>query len=152
MKKLFTIAFCMITALLAFNANAKINSSEILGLWVQTVNEQGVNAVSTYDFKDNGRIYQTLEVTSANPKIIIEAEGECDYTFKDDKITFIFSGKDVDITKFEMEGLSDSMVQQLIEQTKQGMVNQKQVIKVTKIEGNTMNAILNGEKITLIRK
>lgn len=152
MKKVFTIAFCLFAVMLTFNANAKIDRSEILGLWMQTVNEQGVTAISTYDFKENGRIDQTLVMTAANPEMTIEAVAECDYTFKDDKIIFTFSGKDVDITKFEMEGVPDSLVQPLIEQTKQGMVNQKQEIKIIKIEGNTMEAKLNGEKITLVRQ
>lgn len=151
MKNLVKIAFCLMAVLFAFNAEAKIEKSELLGTWTQTVNEGGVMVITTYDFMEDDNVKQMLIMNSASPKMNIIADGTAQYKLDDDSIIFKFSGKDFNFTAFEIEGLPEEMKGMAQQQMMQQLVNVEQKITDVKIDGNTLTAKFNNETITLTR-
>lgn len=151
MKNVVKFTMCLLAVFFAFSAKA-VDKSELLGSWTQTVNEGGVMVISTYDFKDNDKVTQFLIMNSTSPKINIVADGTCDYSLKDDAITFKFSGKDFNFSTFEFEGLPQEAVGMAQQQMINEMVNVEQKLTDIKINGDTMTAKFNGEEVTLKRK
>lgn len=151
MKKAVKLAVCLMAMFFAFNAQAKVEKSEILGVWTMSENAQGMNILSTYDFKDDNTVTQFLMMSSASPKVNIIADGTCQYQIKDDSIVFKFSASDFNFTAFEIEGLPDEYVGVAKQQMMAEMVNVEQKLTNIKIEGNTLTAETEGQTITLTR-
>lgn len=152
MKKVVKLAMCMVALFMALNANAKVEKSEILGIWNQTVEEQGITVTSTYDFKADGTMTQIMIMTGTSPKMNVIADGTVKYTLSDDTITFKFSASDINFTVFEIEGLPNEYVEVAKQQMLTGMTNIEQKLTDIQIDGNTLTAKFNGETITLERK
>lgn len=141
----------MAVLFVAFSAKAKVEKSEILGVWTQTQNEQGINVSSTYDFKADDTVTQILVMNSTSPKMNIIADGTVSYKLSDDTITFKFSATDFNFTVFEIEGLPQEYVEMAKQQTLSQMTNMEQKLTDVKVEGNTLTAKFNGQPITLQR-
>lgn len=145
------LALCMAVIFVALGAKAELKKSEILGVWTQTQNEQGVSVSSTYDFKADDTVTQILVVSSANPKVSVIADGTVKYQIGDDTITFKFSASDFNFSVFEIEGLPQEYVEVAKQQMLSQMTNMEQKLTDVKIEGNTLTAKFNGETISMQR-
>ena len=152
MKTTVKFALLLIALLTTFNIDAKVDKKQLLGVWTQIENEQGINFFSTYDFKEDGTVTQFVIVTAESPKINIVADGTCKYQLKDDTITFKFSASDFNFTTMEIEGLPEEMKGMVMQQIMSQMVNVEQKLTNVKIDGNTLTAKANGVSITLRRK
>lgn len=152
MKKLFKFSLLLMAILFALNANAKIEKSDILGTWTQSVNEEGISVTTTYDFKEDNTVTQIFIMNGASPKMNVIADGTAQYTLNDDSITFKFSGSDFNFTVFEIEGIPQEYVGLAQEQMRSSLVNVEQTLSDIKINGNTLTAKFNGETVTLERK
>ena len=151
MKKLLGFTFCLCTLVMVLSSCSKNADNGIYGKWEQTVEQGTMTATVTYDFKTNGILTQTMVMRNEEPVIEIEGEGNCRYTYEGDVISFNFSGKDFNFSKFKMAGYSDDMIESMMEQMKAGMVNVEQQITDVKIEGDELTGMFNGQKITLNR-
>ena len=147
MKKIVAMAMCLMMMVFALSANAQ--NSAIVGKWKQNVNEGGVSVETVYDFHSDGTMIQTLEVTS--PKIEIVGGATCKYTYENNTITFKFEVADCNFSKFTIEGVPQSMIDQAIEMQKSEMAKQVQKLTDVKIEGDKMTCVFNGQRITLVR-
>lgn len=151
MKRLMYFTMCLCTLLVAMSACSSKNANALIGKWEQTISQNGVKAVVTYDFKDNGKLVQTMVMKNSTPAINIDAEGTCDYTYADDKITFKFSPSDFTFNKFEIEGLDESYADAAMEEMKSSMVDMEQEFDNVKIDGDKLTANFNGQKVELKR-
>lgn len=142
----------MAAMLFAFAAHAKIDKSELIGQWVLTQTEKGINIISVYDFMDNDRMSQMVIMTGTSPKMTISANGTCDYRVEDGSIIFKFSGSDFEFTTFEIEGIPEDYIELAKQQIKSQMVNVEQKMTNVKIKGNKLEAKVEGEKVTMTRK
>lgn len=151
MKKLiyFTLSLCALVAVMT-SCSSKADN-ELIGKWKQTIENGGAKVVSIYDFKDGGKLTQTFELKNDNPAIDIEAEGDCEYTFEGNVITFKFSATDFNFSKFEYEGLTDDMIEIAMDQMKSQMVNVEQEFTNVKINGDKLTAEFNGQEVELKR-
>lgn len=149
MKRFIYFTMCLCSMLVAVSCSNKADN-ELIGKWEQTVEQMGVKAELTYDFKNNGKMTQTLVMKNDYPKINIVADGTCSYTYSDDIIKFKFSSSDFNFDVYEIEGMSEEEVAAGMEAMKSGMVMEQEFTDV-KIEGDKMTAKFNGQKITLKR-
>ena len=85
------------------------------------------------------------------PAIDIDAVGTCEYTYKDNTITFKFSASAFTFNKFSIEGMSDDMIDAAMEEMKSEMVNMEQSFTNVKIDGDKLTANFNGQKVELKR-
>ena len=148
-KNLVKIAFCLVAVFFAFNGNAKVEKSDLLGTWTQTETEQGVTVISTYDFKDDNTVTQFFMMNSSNPKMNVIAEGTAQYTFNGETLTFKFSASDFNFTTFEIEGLPQEYVGVAKQQMMSQMVNVEQKITDININGKTLTGKFDGQTVTL---
>lgn len=157
MKKLMFISLCICTMFITLTAcsggskSVSDPSNPIVGKWEQIVEQNGMNVDAIYEFKSSGDLSQSMTVKSSNPKVNIKGSGKCTYTYENDVITFMFSGKDFDFSKFEIEGLPKSYIDQAMNEMKRSMTDMEQVWTDVVIDGNTMTAYFNGNTITLKR-
>lgn len=151
MKTTVKFALLLIALLTTFNIDAKVDKKQLLGVWTQIENEQGINLFTTYDFKEDGTVTQFVMVTAESPKINIVADGTCKYQLKDDTITFKFSASDFNFTTMEIEGLPEEMKGMVMQQIMSQMVNVEQKLTNVKIDGTTLTAKANGVSITMRR-
>lgn len=149
MKKLLKVTFLLMAFTMAFTSFAADN--DIYGKWRTVANEQGVSAVSTYDFNPSGIVTQIFEINCPTPKIEIAGSGACKFTYKDNTITFKFNASDLNFSKFYIEGVDKSLINAAIEQQRKEMTNQTFRMTDVKVTGDTMTAISDGQKITLTR-
>lgn len=152
MKKTMKLALCLIMLTVALSAGAKVEKSQILGIWTSSQTTNGINVVSTYDFKDDNTVTQILVVNGTNPQVNIIADGTVSYKLSDDTLTFKFSAKDFNFTLFQIEGLPDEYVEMAKNQMMGQMVNMEQKLTDVQVEGDTLTAKFNGETVTLQRK
>lgn len=151
MKRLMYFTMCLCTMLLVVSCSKSNSDNPLIGKWEQTIEQAGVKAVATYDFKDSGKLIQTMVMKNASPAIDIDAEGTCEYTYKDNTITFKFSASDFTFNKFSIEGLSDDMIDAAMEEMKSEMVNMEQSFTNVKIDGDKLTANFNGQQVELKR-
>lgn len=161
MKRILSIAVCLvamfcISAPATFASDAQApqsnqSNNSLVGTWYQEESESGVKATSIYEFGSDGRVYQNLSLTCASPRLVIEADGYCKYTYSGNTIKFKFKNSDINIKRAEIEGVPQYMIDAQIDQVKSNMANQEQVIKDVKINGNTLTAKVNGVKVTWTR-
>lgn len=154
MKKILKLtSFLMIMMVFVGCASRKDKESkednELVGKWRQEVFEGGISMVSTYDFKSNGRLTQTVEFSGQG--MDIAAEGTCDYTYENNTITFKISGKDMTFTKVEFEGLSAEETEMVKEAALGQMTDMVQTLTDVKINGDTLTANFDGNEITMTR-
>ena len=135
----------------AFNANAKVEKSEILGSWIQSVSQNGVTLISTYDFHADNTVTQWVFLSCASPKIDIVGDATCAYVFDNDAITFKFSGSDFNFTKLEVEGMTPEQLEAYKRELSK-QFNMESKMTNIKVKGNTMTAKSDGQKIELKRK
>lgn len=152
MKNVVRIAICLVALFTAVNVSAKVEKSQLLGIWTQTETENGINIVSTYDFKDDGTVTQIFMMNSASPKMNVIADGTVNYKLSDDTLTFKFSASDFNFTLFEIEGLPDEYVDVAKQQMMAQMSNMEQKLTDIKIDGDTLTGKFNGQAVTLTRK
>ena len=151
MKRLMYFTMCLCTMLLVVSCSKSNSDNPLIGEWEQTIEQAGVKAVATYDFKDSGKLTQTMVMKNASPAIDIDAEGTCEYTYKDNTITFKFSASDFTFNKFSIEGMSDDMIDAAMEEMKSEMVNMEQSFTNVKIDGDKLTANFNGQQVELKR-
>lgn len=153
MKRLMYFTMCLCTMLVALSSCSSKGGNGLIGKWEQTIEQGGAKAIATYDFKDNGKMTQTMVMKSETPAINIDAEGTCDYTYSEAEktITFKFSATDFNFKTFEIEGISDDAMDVAMEQMKSEMVNLEQKFTDVNISGNEMTAVFNGQKVVLKR-
>lgn len=151
MKKLMYFTMCMCTVLIALASCSSKADNELIGKWEQTIEQGSVKVVTTYDFQNGGKLTQTFVMKSDYPAIDIVGEGDCDYTYEDGVITFKFSAKDFNFSKFEMEGYSEDMIDTMMEQVKSTMVDVEQKFTDVKVEGDELTAMFQGMEVSLTR-
>ena len=151
MKNLMKLGLCLLAVLFAFNANAKVSKSELLGAWTLTFNMQGAMVISTFDFNADDTMTQFFMTNCTSPKMNIIAEAKGSYTLEDDTITFQVSTSDVNFSVFEIEGLPDNMKGMAQQQILNQMMNSDQKLTDVKIEGNTLTAKAGGQTLTFQR-
>ncbi len=125
--------------------------TDLIGKWEQIVNESGVEAVTIYDFMSDGKVEQTIQMSSKYPAMEIVGNGTSDYRYEDGVISFTFSASNFSFSKFEMEGVTDELVELAMEQVKSSMVNMEQQLQNVRIKGNKLTATFNGQDIELKR-
>lgn len=152
MKNFVKFTLFLMALVVTFNAQAQIDKSDLLGIWTQTENQQGVNVTSTYDFKDDGTVTQILVMNSLSPRMNVIADGTVKYTLSDDTLTFKFTSSDFNFSMFEIEGLPAEYVDMAKKQMIDQMANTEQKLTDLKIEGNTLTAKFQGHTITLQRQ
>lgn len=150
MKRLIFFTLFMCTMVLSLTSCGSKNN-ELIGKWEQVVEQAGVKAVLTYDFKDNGTLTQTMVMKSESPMIDIDGEATCVYSYSGNTITFKFSNSDITFNKYKIEGLDDAMVKVAMEEMKSEMVGMEQKLTDVKIEGDKLTARFNGQKLELNR-
>lgn len=173
MKRFFNLSLCLFTLLFVISAcsesgkssskneesesfesvksSSKNEETTIIGTWIQEVYQDGITAVSTYEFDDNGRMFQEVSMASSTPRMHIEASGPCDYTYENDIITFKCSSSDISFSEFYIEGVEDEAIEQSMAQMRSQMSSITNQITNVKINGNTLTGIFNGNQITLKR-
>lgn len=147
MKNFKKMAMCLIAMMMTFAAYA--SDQDLYGRWVQNDTENGVVSITSYEFLPDGALNMMVVVQCPEPKVEMIAEIACAYTFKDKTITIKCETKDIDITKFEVEGLNPAMLQMAIEQQKQQIANQTIKLTNVRIDGDTMSVKFEGDNITL---
>lgn len=152
MKKAVKFALCLVAMFIAFNAQAEIKKSDVLGVWTLTVNQNGMNMISTYDFKDDNTVTQFVMANSASPKINIMADVMCTYEIKDDAIIFKVKPESLNFSMFEIEGLPAEYIPVAKQQLINELVGSEQKLTNVVIDGNTMTAKSQNEEVTLSRK
>lgn len=150
MKRLMFFTLFMCTMVLSLTSCGSKNN-ELVGKWEQVVDQAGVKAVLTYDFKDNGTLTQTMVMKGKSPMIDISGEATCVYSYSGNTITFKFSNSDITFNKYKIEGLDDAMVKVAMEEMKSEMVGMEQKLTDVKIEGDKLTAKFNGQKLELNR-
>ena len=150
MKKFMYFTMCLCAMLVTLSSCSKADN-ELIGKWEQTIEESGVKVVSTYEFKNGGKLTQTFVMESQYPEINIVGEGDCEYTYENGEITFKFSASDFNFSKFEMAGYSDEMVEMMMEQVKSTMVDVEQKFTDVKINGDELTAKFDGTEVSLVR-
>lgn len=150
MKRLIFFTLFMCTMVLSLTSCGSKNN-ELIGKWEQVVEQAGVNAVLTYDFKDNGTLTQTMVMKGKSPMIDISGEATCVYSYSGNTITFKFSNSDITFNKYKVEGLDDAMVEVAMEEMKSEMVDMEQKLTDVKIEGDKLTAKFNGQEMELNR-
>ena len=129
--------------------NLKADEKDIYGKWVQSEIQNGVIAMTSFEFVPDGTLAMKVLVQASSPKIDIDADANGTYTYEKKTITIKLKKEDIQVSKLEMEGLPDSMVAMAIEQQKTEM--SKNDIKITdvSISGNIMTGKMQGQDITL---
>lgn len=150
MKRLIFFTLFMCTMMLSLTSCGSKNN-ELVGKWEQVVEQAGVKAVLTYDFKDNGTLTQTMVMKGKSPMIDISGEATCVYSYSGNTITFKFSNSDITFNKYKVEGLDDAMVEVAMEEMKSEMVDMEQKLTDVKIEGDKLTAKFNGQEMELNR-
>ena len=151
MKHLKYLTMCLLAVVLAVSCSRSDSGNSLTGKWQQTVTEDGTMAVSTYDFKDNGKLTQTLTMKSETPAIEIDAEGTCDYVYTGDTITFKFSATDFNFKKFMIEGVGEDIIETAMDHMKAEMTNVEQRFTDVRIEGDELTATFEGQEVTFQR-
>lgn len=151
MKHLKYLTMCLLAVVLAVSCSRSDSGNSLIGKWQQTVTEDGTMAVSTYDFKDNGKLTQTLTMKSEIPAIEIDAEGTCDYVYTGDTITFKFSATDFNFKKFMIEGVGEDIIETAMDNMKAEMTNVEQRFTDVRIEGDKLTATFEGQEVTFQR-
>ena len=154
MKRFMSLSMCLCAMLALLSACAGSSSKgdgTLIGKWEQVVEENGAQAVSTYDFKESGELVQTIVMKNDMPYINISGGGTCQYTYENDQITFMFSGADFDFDEFAIEGIDDENIDLAIEEMKSQLVDMEQTFTNVKIDGDKMTANFNGRSVTLTR-
>lgn len=150
MKKIISLTLCFCTILIAITSCSGTKSDNpLIGKWEQTMTENGVKVVAIYEFSENGKLEQTMTMTS--DMLNIEGNGTCEYTYKNNTITFRFSAENFDYSKFEIEGISEDVIEDVMAQTKASMVNIEQTFEDVVITGDTMTATFGDQPVTLTR-
>lgn len=147
MKKFALSLFAICMAFVAFADN----DSELVGKWIQTITQDGVNVISLYDFQEDGTMRQEMTITGQSPKIEIVGSGTCEYTYSGNTITFKFKADDIEFSTFFIEGLDPAWVSMAIEQQKSQLAGQQMKLTKVKIEGNTLTAKMDKETVTFTR-
>lgn len=150
MKRLMFFTLFMCTMVLSLTSCGSKNN-ELVGKWEQVVDQAGVKAVLTYDFKDNGTLTQTMVMKGKSPMIDISGEATCVYSYSGNTITFKFSNSDITFNKYKIEGLDDAMVKVAMEEMKSEMVGMEQKLTDVKIEGDKLTAKFNGQELEFNR-
>lgn len=147
MKKIMKFAVCLAAMLLTFSAYA--SEKDLYGRWVLSQVENGIIAMTSFDFHEDGGVNMKLLVQSSSPKMELEADASGTYTYKGSTATCKFNKDDIEISKLEIDGLSGSLREMAIQQQKSEMA--KSDIKITdiSINGNVMTATIEGETVTL---
>lgn len=141
---------CMCTMILSLTSCGGKNNA-LVGKWEQVVEQAGVKAVLTYDFKDDGTLTQTMVMKGETPMVYIDAEASCVYSYSGNTITFKFSNSDITFNEYKIEGLDDAMVEVAMEEMKSEMVGMEQKLTDVKIEGDKLTARFNGQELELNR-
>lgn len=150
MKNFFSLALCICTIMIANTSCSGIKSDNpLIGKWEQSVTENDVKIVAIYEFGENGELGQT--VTTTSDMINIEGGGTCEYTYENNTITFRFSAENFDYSKFEIEGIGEEVIEDVMEQTKASMVNVTQTFEDVVISGDTLTATFGFRPVTLTR-
>lgn len=150
MKKLFSLTLCLCTILIAITSCSGTKSDNpLIGKWEQRVTENGATVVGIYKFAKNGELEQSMTITS--DMIDIEGNGTCEYVYENNTITFKFSGEDFDYSKFEMEGVSEEVIENAMKQSKASLVNIEQIFENVEISGDILTATFGGRPVTLKR-
>lgn len=137
--------------LFAFNADAKVEKSDILGVWTQMETEKGITVMSIYDFQSDNTVTQMLMLTGDSPKMNVMADGKAEYKLEDDCLIFKISPSDINFTAFEIEGLPQEYVGMAQQQMLAEMTNMQQKLTDINIEGNILTAKFNGQTVTFKR-
>lgn len=151
MKRTLKLTLCLMAMFFAFSMQAKIEKSELLGVWTLAQQENGMNIISSYDFKDDNTVTQFLMMNGTSPKMNVVADGTCQYSISDDCIVFKFSASDFNLTAFEIEGIPEEYIGIARQQMMSQMVNVEQKLTDVKIDGNQMTAKVEGQTVTLTR-
>ena len=151
MKQIKRFSMCLVALMISVATYAADNNDALVGKWVQTLTESGITVVTSYEFMPDGEMVQVLNMVGTSPKVEIAGTARCKYEYKKNTIKFKFQPKDIDIEKFEIEGLPDGMAMMAIEQQKAEMAKMEQKLTDVKIEGNLLTAKLGNETITLIK-
>lgn len=152
MKRFIYSAFCLCAIVVAAASCPSKTNTDLVGIWEQVIEQGNVKVVTTYDFKNDGKVHQSLVMKSESPVISIKGDGDFDYTYKDNVITFKFSGDDIHFSEFEMEGVPDELVRMSMEQMKLSLVNEEQKLTDVMICGNKLTANSQGFEITMTRQ
>lgn len=154
MKKIMsaTMRLCTLAVMLvvmSFTINA---ADSLIGKWQQIVEENGVKVVTTYEFNTDGNMKQVMNMdSSTTPRIRMQGEAVCKYTFLNNTLTFKFDAKDFNFPVFEVEGVDAATTQAIMEQTKQSMGATEQKITDIKINGSELTGKFNGQEFKLTR-
>lgn len=151
MKNVMRFTFCLLSLLFYMSAGAKVEKSELLGVWTQMETENGVTMMSTYDFKEDNTVTQLLMINGSAPKMNVMADAKAEYNLEDDCLTFKVNPADVNFTAFEIEGLPQEYVGMAQQQMLAELTNVVQKLTDLKIEGNILTAKFNGQKVTFKR-
>lgn len=154
MKKIMsaTMRLCTLAVMLVVMSFTMSAADSLLGKWQQVVNESGVKVVTTYEFKADGNMKQVMDMNSSTaPRIKMQGEGVCKYTFQNNTLTFKFDAKDLNFPVFEVDGVDAATTQAIMEQTKQSMGAMEQKITDIKINGNELTGKFNGNEFKLTR-
>lgn len=154
MKKIMsaTMRLCTLAVMLVVMSCTMNAADSLLGKWQQTVDENGVKVVTTYEFNTDGNMKQVMDMSSSTtPRIKMQGEGVCKYTFQNNTLTFKFDAKDFNFPVFEVEGVDAATTQAIMEQTKQSMGSMEQKITDIKINGNELTGKFNGQEFKLTR-
>lgn len=154
MKRLKRLALVVFALMATLTMNAESLSEEIVGKWVQTMNKDGMMVIAVYDFDKDGIMTQETSIMGMSPKIDIMAKATCSYSCPDDNTVLIkVSAKDVEFSKFEVEGLDPAYGQMAMEYQKNQMAAQEMSLKDVKIkDGKTLTCKIGKEEFTLTRK
>ena len=145
MKQLMVLVAIMVIGMSVSAADS------IVGRWVQDESEHGVKILSYYDFGSDGKMVQTLVITSASPKMDINVSGKASYSYQSGNIAFKCEPEDITVSKFYIEGADQNMINAAIEQQKAEMSSKVFKLREVKVKGDKMTAVYEGNKITLRR-
>lgn len=145
-KRLVMSAVALIVVSFCMNA-----ANPLVGEWRQTVVEESVRSVVTYDFRADGTMTQQVHMSSSSyPRMKMETFGKCKYTFSNGVITFRFTANDISIPVLEIEGVDKAVLDGAIQQMKASQATQSKITDVS-IVGNKLTGRYNGNTIELIR-
>lgn len=152
MKKLNKSLALLLTVVLA-TVLASCSNSELVGKWINTQEPApGVKIEIEFEFKNNGKMQQTVKTiipeAGVNTTLILKG----DYTFKDKTITCTLDPKDAKIEGFEVPGVSKEDMDMAIEQAKQQFTSKPITLTNVEFKDGHMKATFEGLSLDFKKK
>lgn len=152
MRQLYFFAICFCAFILMPSCSGSSDNA-LIGSWEQIVEEDSMKTVDIVDFVKSGLLKEKgiiNNMTTPAVEVVYESTGK--YTYVGDTITIIVSAKDINIKSVKIQGGSDEDNENFKKLMTSEFTDINQIWTDVKIEGDSITATLEGQKLVLKRK